>query len=144
MEAHEITTLLQRDEQTGCWLWQGRRTRDGYGIVYVDGRQRLVHRVVWEQFHGPIPDRLVLDHLKDDRGPCRHRHCANPDHLEPVTIAVNTQRVIPWNRTKLTCPQGHDYATHGHTYTGKDGYTRRYCTACDLARRERRKTRHAA
>ena len=43
--------------------------------------------------HGPVPEGLELDHL------CRIRHCVNPDHVEPVTCAVNVRR---GDLTKLT------------------------------------------
>jgi hypothetical protein len=46
----------------------------------------LVHRDVYEQLVGPIPEGLVLDHL------CRNRSCCNPAHLEPVTTAENVRR----------------------------------------------------
>jgi hypothetical protein len=41
---------------------------------------------MYERYRGPIPKGLQLDHL------CRQRDCINPDHLEPVTCAVNVQR----------------------------------------------------
>ena len=32
-----------------------------------NGKQTYVHRVVWEQAHGPIPKGMVIDHINGDR-----------------------------------------------------------------------------
>lgn len=69
-----------------CWNWYGRTNDGGYGIAYIKGYSRLMHRYVWERFIGTIPDKLELDHL------CRTLRCCNPAHLEPVTGEVNRAR----------------------------------------------------
>lgn len=88
------------DEETGCWIWQWSIGKGGYGhvTVYVDGIKKgvLAHRFFYEQANGPIPEGLVLDHI------CPHgpnRRCVNPDHVEPVLMAVNVRR---GRGTKLT------------------------------------------
>ena len=56
-----------------CKCWQGCRDRDGYGAKWADGKRVFVHRWVYEQVHGPIPDGLTIDHLcKEPRLP-QHR-----------------------------------------------------------------------
>lgn len=72
-------------ERNGCWVWTG-AARNGYGAVGVGQRVEYVHRWVYEDMVGPIPQGLVLDHL------CVNRLCANPDHVDPVTDAVNKAR----------------------------------------------------
>ena len=69
-----------------CWVCTGRLNRNGYGRVCWEGREPVLHRLVWELLIGLIPCGLVLDHL------CKVRACCNPDHLEPVTTKVNIHR----------------------------------------------------
>lgn len=80
---------------THCWEWQRSiNVRFGYGVKCISGGRTVrAHRWYYEQAHGDIPSGLDLDHL------CRVRHCVNPDHLEPVSRAVNSQR---GDRAKVT------------------------------------------
>jgi hypothetical protein len=71
----------------GCWEWRGSLNNSGYGSVYFDGGNQATHRVAYTLTNGPIADGLELDHT------CRNRACCNPEHLEPVTHAVNMERV---------------------------------------------------
>lgn len=81
-----IEEQVAHDPATGCWVWLGRSSRNGYGRICVRGKERQAHRVLWALLFGPIPPAHVLDHL------CRNRACVNPAHLEPVTVQVNTLR----------------------------------------------------
>lgn len=76
------------DPETGCWVWQRYRDRNGYGRKHSKGTMCWAHRVYYEQFVGPIPEGLDLDHL------CSNPPCVNPEHLEPVTRAENTRRAF--------------------------------------------------
>lgn len=98
----------------GCWLWTG-ATKNGYGAVYAAaGRSEPAHRVAYQLLVGPIPGGLVLDHL------CRDRRCVNPEHLDPVTHAVNilrgtgTQPATPPSPTAL---KGTPTTRQTHTFT---------------------------
>lgn len=75
-----------RGYKTPCWTWQQGKTGQGYGLVSVNKRHELAHRNLYEQVKGSIPVGMELDHL------CRNRDCVNPDHMEPVTHAVNIRR----------------------------------------------------
>src|SRR5690348_11221974 len=67
--------LLQED---GCCVWTGAAIH-GYGAVHFDGRQRRVHRLLYEDLIGPIPAGVQLHHT------CGNTLCANLAHLQPVT-----------------------------------------------------------
>jgi hypothetical protein len=75
-----------RGYETPCHVWQMARGSHGYGIEHRDGRTVLAHRRAYIERYGAVPDGLELDHL------CAVRECVNPDHLEPVTSAVNVRR----------------------------------------------------
>lgn len=71
----------------GCWIWKGNFYSNGYGKTSIEIHgTRLAHRAFYIEHRGPVPDTLDLDHL------CRNRECVNPDHVEPVTRAVNLVR----------------------------------------------------
>jgi hypothetical protein len=89
----EVARLLDQIDRSGhCHVWTGTPDKDGYGIVWMDGKWARVHRLVWELANGPIPldakgKALDLDHQ------CRNRLCCKLDHLEPVTRAENVRRM---------------------------------------------------
>lgn len=75
-----------------CHLWRYGKDADGYGTI----RGAKAHRLFYEAAKGPIAPGLDLDHL------CRVPACVNPEHLEPVTHAVNIRRGVS---AKLTAVQ---------------------------------------
>jgi hypothetical protein len=121
-----------------CWLWTGSADRHGYGRFTLNDhrnikqRTKLAHRYAYEELIGPIPEGLVLDHVKA-RG-CANPSCVNPAHLEPVTQRENTLRGKA--ATKTHCKRGHlyDEANTGFTTQGH-----RRCRTC--ARDKQRRLR---
>lgn len=112
---------------SGCWVWTGSISTTGYGRY----KNYQAHRVTYELWVGPIPEGLQIDHL------CRNTRCVNPEHLEPVTPAVNVQR--GWDANRRThCKRGHDL---DDAYIGKGG--RRMCRPCALDRAARNRKQAA-
>lgn len=116
---------------TGCWLYRGYLTRDGYAQIRVDGVARGRHVVSYEMFVGPVPAGLELDHR------CKRRACFNPRHLEPATRRENLHRSDAWsgvNSRKTHCPQG-------HVYDGVNNVGARICRTCARVARRAYKQR---
>lgn len=128
------------EPNSGCWLWTASLNWRGYGRLKVNGRMVHAHRFAFEMTKGPIPQNLVIDHL------CRTRGCVNPDHMEPVTSAVNTLRgesIVAVNARKSHCKYGHAL-TPENVYTA--GGIKRQCRECgrEAVRRRRRRLRAPA
>lgn len=95
-----------RNDDTGCLIWVRSKNSRGYGLIGVDGRVELVHRVAHELWVGPIPDGQQVDHVYDNG--CRSKLCIEPNHLEAVTPKENMQRTLKARRTH--CPRRHELA----------------------------------
>lgn len=64
------------EPNSGCLLWTGTTSNDGYGRFRPRGRSLVgAHRFAWEREHGPAPDGLHVLHK------CDTPACVNVDHL---------------------------------------------------------------
>lgn len=130
------------DRESGCF-----RVGPGNGIWHSDGYAKVgitgVHRIVYMECVGPIPDdRPVIDHVK--LWGCIWRDCSMPGHLQPCTVRENTLRgdtITAANAARSTC------STCGLPYGGPNLYTypdgRRDCRSCRALARERYAERRA-
>lgn len=119
-----IERLSERDPLSGCWVWTGDHSGDGYPRITMSGRRRQAHRISYEAHVGSIPDGMEIDHL------CRRTLCVNPAHLEPVTGLVNRLRApdcpVGVNAIKTHCDNGHLFDESNTAIVG--GW--RKCRAC--------------
>lgn len=132
--AGELTRYVAEDRgyKTPCWIWQGGSSH-GYGIMYA-GAPHRAHRASYEHSVGPIPEGLTIDHL------CRQTLCINPSHLEPVTAAENSRRMMAAIGMEIgarrvanrpNCKLGHPYVEGSYRIRRGGG---RICKQCEATR----------
>lgn len=126
-EKYEQRTDTSRGE-LGCWLWTGKLNHDGYARAVFGKRHQMVHRWIYEQTYGPVPEGLECDHV------CRNRACVNPAHINAVTHYENMQNRSMESfgkaqREKTHCPKGHPLSGD-NLYVAPKRPTRRDCKAC--------------
>lgn len=120
-----------------CWLWTGRTNEQGYGRFSLGFRDVMAHRMAYLLLVGPLPDGIVLDHVKA-RG-CTNTGCVRviadengPAHLEPVTSRENTLRgdgPTAVNARKTHCIRGHEFTPENTRYLFA-GHGLRACKEC--------------
>lgn len=127
-----IEQRIERDLNTGCWNWKLSVGSHGYGNAYNGKTVTVAHRLSYEAFKGSIPEGKQLDHL------CKNRRCVNPDHLEPVSQAINIRRQFGGTEDLSLCPNGHD---RSHSFYDSEGSFR--CRICrtEASRKHRDKNK---
>ena len=79
---HDMT---YRQDDTGCWIWNGQVSNSGYGRVMEVQPDRSTKMVSaqtasYHAFIGTVPE----GHLVKQR--CGNRLCVNPEHLELLAV----------------------------------------------------------
>jgi hypothetical protein len=119
---------------SGCWLWRGMRSSEGYGHLKLQGRRLTAHRLSWIVAHGS-PEDLLSD---VDPGQwflchtCDNKNCVNPAHLFLGTQSDNTVDCVNKRRhantRKITCVRGHPLTgPTANVYLYKGSRRCRYC-----------------
>lgn len=89
--------LVKKDD--GCWIFTGRRDKEGYGTIKIGGKYGhpyQVHRVVYEFYKGNISPSLLICHK------CDVKACCNPGHLFMGTQKDNIQDMLKKGRNVRT------------------------------------------
>lgn len=125
----KIRFLSKINKTDNCWEWIGSISSKGYGVFWLNGKNRLAHRVSFINFKKSIDENLCIDHI------CRNRKCVNPGHLRSVTVKVNnienSLSASATNKKKTHCKNGHEF-TSENTYTNKSRSSHyRVCRKCN-------------
>jgi hypothetical protein len=111
-----------------CLLYAGRLSDRGYAQVWIDGRTVRLHRKMYEQFNGPIPEDAEIHHT------CGVKHCLNPEHLQALGRDDHRRLHDPLGtaarRAQTHCHAGHE-RTPDNIYVTPAGQW-----ACKACRRE--------
>lgn len=79
--------------ESGCFIWQGTKNSAGYGLIYFNKSQILVHRFLYQLLNPNtnITHKIILH-------TCDNLSCINPEHLKLGTQQDNIQDCSNKNR----------------------------------------------
>ncbi len=84
----------KRGRRGECWLWQGGKSSNGYGITWAYGLNILAHRLSYLLHVGPLKAGMVIMHS------CDTPLCVNPGHLKQGTHADNVADAVKKGRAR--------------------------------------------
>lgn len=122
---------------SGCWIWQGWKTRNGYGSTAYRGKNCIIHRKTLELATG-----IKLDRWEYACHSCDVKLCCNPAHLwkgTPKQNSVDSADKGRHQEVKRThCVRGHplsgDNLILRKQAAGRGPRMRRICRECERIR----------
>jgi hypothetical protein len=81
------------EPNSGCWLWDLRLNKRGYGRIQLNYKTELAHRASYKAFWGD-PGALCVCHR------CDTPACVNPEHLFLGSIGDNVDDMIRKGRKR--------------------------------------------
>lgn len=85
-----------------CLVYDGARDPKGYGRIWSGVGMGAVHRTVYAETIGEIPDGLMVRHS------CNNPPCCNPEHLSTGTALDNARDYQDYCHTQAFRARLHD------------------------------------
>lgn len=134
MGKRNFWSLMEKRGQDECWPWIGKKTKDGYGEIWVGKTPFIASRVAWALANQKQPEGFVCHS-------CDNPVCCNPKHLWLGSPKDNVSDMIKKRRGswqhQTHCKNGHEFTTE-NTYRAPKQPNRRSCRACERGRARRR------
>lgn len=70
-----------------CWIWEGSKDKEGYGIFHERCKKIKAHRYAYTKYKGIIRGAHMICHT------CDNPSCVNPDHLYEGTHKDNMKDI---------------------------------------------------
>lgn len=92
MNNDKLFLLKVNKVDNGCWLWMGRKNKQGYGLYTKYNKETatwksyIASRYFWLLINGEIANGLIVCHS------CNVLNCVNPDHLYLTTHSENNKK----------------------------------------------------
>lgn len=98
--AQRLARYTAPPDANGCKLWTGAKDSHGYGQMSWQGSHRLVHRLAWIVWNGPIKDGMFICHE------CDVPACVNADHLWVGPHVANMADMVSKGRARSSNLKG--------------------------------------
>ncbi|MDD5371529.1 MAG: HNH endonuclease [Anaerolineaceae bacterium] len=109
-----LNEKLKLNEETGCLEWHGAKDKRGTGITKIGRAEKQVHRLIWENSNGYIPEGAYI------KRKCENQVCCNTKHM----YLYDTKRGL-YERWKERVAPAEDHPDGCMIWQGgsdKDGY----------------------
>jgi HNH endonuclease len=111
--AERFEAKYEPEPNSGCFIWIGARSKDGYGFITINNKMDRSHRVAWRLAgYVLLPGYQVL-HKCDNRACVRVEHMfvgTNQDNVDDRMAKGGYLRGPRHpNARKTHCPHGHPY-----------------------------------
>lgn len=103
---------------SGCLLWCGSKSREGYGFITVNGRLEMAHRYAWVVEYGPIPSGHEVDHVCGNRACCDARHLRLATRHENMRNRTGAQSTSSTGVRNVRCAGDRFEVIVGREYVG--------------------------